>query len=230
MRAHRLARNCVRSCQSDGAHTGMRLHVQGSGASAAAVRAHGGREPAGRPSGVLESTPHLAHACLCPHALQARRASAAPPCGRVFLPRSGRADRRRQRVLAATSQEEVCAAPVAARMPVVARSSCAAEHEQQKPWLAGTRAPAASSTNPQVGLADAGPSSQAVSVLPPMRTSSCAALGAGLRHGRTPSWPAAVLACCPDRLPRHPVAIGMLQGNALQQVGPLAKSSPCSRL
>jgi len=67
-------------------------------------------------------------------------------------------------------------------MPVVARSSCAAEHEQQKPWLAGTRAPATSSTNPHVGLADAGPSSQAISVLPPVRTSSCAMPGAGLMH------------------------------------------------
>ena len=182
----------------------MHLHVQGSGAGAATVRARGGREPARGPRACLRARRTLRISARARTA--GAQAGSPPQCGCVCSLRgagqTGGTGARRQQLLKCI----YCAAPVAAPMPVVARSSCAAEHEQQKPWLAGTRAPAASSTNPQVGLADAGPSSQAVSVLPPVRTSSCTALGAGLRHGRTPSWPAAVLAHSPGRLPRHPVA------------------------
>ena len=56
----------------------------------------------------------------------------------------------------------------------VAASSWLLEHEQQKPWLAGMRAPLWSTAQPQVGLTEVGWSLQAVMVLPPVLTTSCA--------------------------------------------------------
>ena len=56
----------------------------------------------------------------------------------------------------------------------MAASSWLLVHEQQKPWLAGMRAPLGSAAQPHVGFAAVGWSLQAVMVLPPVLIISCA--------------------------------------------------------